>query len=125
MPSVELYYSPAGRVDDLAGEGNNCFMNTKTPMEDRVDRHLGDCAPLREVPTVKVPEYGEELYPDFVIAEPDVDGKPRMFVQIMPAGQDLEKALAKSAWQAWPARTRVGLCSRICPKSNSTRRPSR
>src|SRR6266545_7867596 len=30
MPSVELYYSPAGRVDDLAGEGNNCFMNPKS-----------------------------------------------------------------------------------------------
>src|SRR6266542_1273747 len=28
--SVELYYSPAGRVDDLAGEGNNCFMNPKS-----------------------------------------------------------------------------------------------
>src|SRR6266540_963923 len=77
--------------------------DAKTPREDRVDRHLGDFAPLREVPTVKVPEYGEELYPDFVIAEPGVDGKRRMFVQIVPAGQDLEKALAKSAWQASPA----------------------
>ena len=77
--------------------------DAKTPREDRVDRHLGDFAPLREVPTVKVPEYGEELHPDFVIAEPGVDGKLRMFVQIVPAGQDLEKALAKSAWQASPA----------------------
>lgn len=54
-------------------------------------------------PVVKVPEYGEELYPDFVIAEPGGDGKPRMFVQLVPAGQDIEKALAKSAWQASPA----------------------
>lgn len=54
-------------------------------------------------PVVKVLEYGEELEPDFVIAEPGVDGKPRMFVQLVPAGQDLEKALAKSVWQASPA----------------------
>jgi hypothetical protein len=55
-------------------------------------------------PVVKVLEYGEELEPDFVIAEPGLDGQPRMFVQFVPAGQDLEKALAKSAWQASPAR---------------------
>jgi hypothetical protein len=54
-------------------------------------------------PVVKVPEYGEELRPDFVIAEPGDGGKIRMLVQIVPANQDLEKAPAKAAWQASPA----------------------
>jgi hypothetical protein len=54
-------------------------------------------------PTVRVAEYGEELQPDFVVAEPGERGKVRMLVQVVPAGQDLEKAPVKAAWQASPA----------------------
>ncbi len=53
--------------------------------------------------TVTVPEYGETLRPDFVVAEPGDGGKIRLLVQIVPPGQDLEKAPARAAWQASPA----------------------
>ncbi|NNJ12769.1 restriction endonuclease [Chloroflexales bacterium ZM16-3] len=57
---------------------------------------------------VTVPEHGETLTPDIVMAEPapTPDSRlltPRILVQIVPPGQDLEKAPARAAWQASPA----------------------
>ncbi|MBX0330835.1 hypothetical protein K2Z83_24560 [Oscillochloris sp. ZM17-4] len=57
---------------------------------------------------VAIPEHGETLTPDIVIAEPapTLDSRlltPRILVQIVPPGQDLEKAPARAVWQASPA----------------------
>ncbi|MEN9935518.1 MAG: hypothetical protein RLZZ387_2097 [Chloroflexota bacterium] len=65
----------------------------------RDERRLADGAGT----VVSVPEYGIELRPDFAIGEPGDGGKVRMLVQIVPPGQDLEKAAVKAAWQASPA----------------------
>ena len=54
-------------------------------------------------PSVLVAEHGEELRPDFVIAEPGEDGKARVLVVVVPPGQGLEKPMARAAWQASPA----------------------
>jgi hypothetical protein len=72
-------------------------------MPAEVVRDVRRVADDRQQIVVKVPEYGEELRPDFVIAEPGDGGKIRMLVQIVPANQELEKTLAKAAWQASPA----------------------
>lgn len=55
---------------------------------------------------VTVAEHGETLRPDWVIVNPQDTpnaGKPRLLVQIVPAEQDLEKALAGQRWKASPA----------------------
>lgn len=53
-----------------------------------------------------VAEYGERLEPDLVIAAPataPTARQPRMLVQIVPPGQNLEKPLPRATWQASPA----------------------
>ena len=61
---------------------------------------------------VSVPEYGETLRPDLAIVtppgRPDA-GTPRLLVQILPAGQDLEKPLPGRRWSASPATRMVDL----------------
>ena len=106
-----------------------------------IRRVLGmpDAVMIEQHLTVVVPEHGETLRPDLVIAyaepqddltqsrkaaesqredkiepsaslplrafalEPSVLKPPRILVQIVPPGQDLEKAPAKARWQASPA----------------------
>ncbi|MFL9458486.1 MULTISPECIES: Eco57I restriction-modification methylase domain-containing protein [Nostocales] len=54
----------------------------------------------------KVEEHQEVLRPDWVVVNPKGTpdaGKPRMLVQLYPAGQDLEKPLSGSRWKASPA----------------------
>ena len=93
----------------------------------------GDTSPIWQRLTVAVPEHGELLRPDMVIAstdapvltqsrkaaEPQSEEKiefsaslplgdfaletPRVLVLIVPPGQDLEKAPARAVWQASPA----------------------
>lgn len=52
-----------------------------------------------------VPEHGETIRPDLVIknpaGRPDA-GKPRLFVQVYPASQHLEKPVAGKTWKASP-----------------------
>jgi hypothetical protein len=55
---------------------------------------------------VTVEQHGEILRPDWVIVNPQGTpnaGTPRLLVQIVPAQQDLEKALAGQRWKASPA----------------------
>ncbi len=55
---------------------------------------------------VTIAEYQETLRPDWVVANPHdaaEAGKPRLLVQVVPAGQDLEKGLKGSRWAASPA----------------------
>lgn len=55
---------------------------------------------------VTIAEHQETLRPDWVVVNPrdaaEV-GKPRLLVQVVPAGQDLEKGLKGSRWAASPA----------------------
>jgi hypothetical protein len=55
---------------------------------------------------VTVEQHGEILRPDWVIVNPQGTtpnaGTPRLLVQIVPAQQDLEKALAGQRWKASP-----------------------
>jgi hypothetical protein len=50
---------------------------------------------------VRIAEHGETLRPDLAVVE--TGGKPRLLVQVVPAGQDLEKPLAGQRWVASPA----------------------
>lgn len=51
-----------------------------------------------------VAEQGETLRPDLVIASPeDPAQKPRLLVQVVAAGQNLERVLADKHWKASPA----------------------
>jgi len=77
-----------------------------------IRRVLGmpDAVMIAQHLTVVVPEHGETLRPDLVIGEPSAAAdpepgtrNPRILVQIVPPGQDLEKAPAKARWQASPA----------------------
>ena len=55
---------------------------------------------------VTVAEHQETLRPDWVVVNPRdaaEAGKPRLLVQMVPAGQDLEKGLKGSRWAASPA----------------------
>lgn len=55
---------------------------------------------------VKIAEHQETLRPDWVVVNPRdaaEAGKPRLLVQVVPAGQDLEKGLKGSRWAASPA----------------------
>lgn len=55
---------------------------------------------------ITIAEQGEILRPDWVIVNPQGTanaGTPRLLVQIVPAQQDLEKALAGQRWKASPA----------------------
>lgn len=55
---------------------------------------------------VTIAEHQETLRPDWVVVNPRdaaEAGKPRLLVQVMPAGQDLEKGLKGSRWAASPA----------------------
>lgn len=55
---------------------------------------------------VRVPEQGETLSPDLVLVNPKGDsnpGKPRLLIQLLPAGQGLEKPLSGQRWKASPA----------------------
>ncbi|MEG5059159.1 restriction endonuclease [Microcoleus sp. A2-C5] len=55
---------------------------------------------------VTVEQHGEILRPDWVIVNPQGTpnaGTPRLLVQIVPAEQNLEKALAGQRWKASPA----------------------
>ena len=52
-----------------------------------------------------VPEHGETLRPDLVIKNPagrSDAGKARLFVQVYPANQNLEKPVAGKTWKASP-----------------------
>jgi hypothetical protein len=49
-----------------------------------------------------IAEQGETLRPDWVVVEPD-GTKPRLLVQILPPGQNLDKPLANHRWKASPA----------------------
>jgi len=56
--------------------------------------------------SVAVAEQNETLRPDWVVVNPagTADaGKPRLLVQLVPSGQDLEKPLKGSRWAASPA----------------------
>ncbi|MBW4421803.1 MAG: restriction endonuclease [Myxacorys californica WJT36-NPBG1] len=56
--------------------------------------------------SVVVAEQNETLRPDWVVVNPSGTseaGKPRLLVQLVPAGQDLEKPLKGSRWAASPA----------------------
>ncbi len=48
------------------------------------------------------PEHNEMLRPDYALVEPD-DRAPRMLIQVYPARQGLERAVANSRWKASPA----------------------
>lgn len=53
-----------------------------------------------------IAEHGETLRPDFVLAEPRREGaelKPRLLIQYLPAGQELEKIPSDKRWKASPA----------------------
>ena len=55
---------------------------------------------------VTIAEYQETLRPDWVVVNPRdaaEAGQPRLLVQVVPAGQDLEKGLKGSRWAASPA----------------------
>ena len=55
---------------------------------------------------VRIAEHQETLRPDWVVVNPHdaaETGKPRLLVQVVPAGQDLEKGLKGSRWAASPA----------------------
>lgn len=55
---------------------------------------------------ITIAEQSEILRPDWVIVNPQGTanaGKPRLLVQIVPAEQDLEKALTGQRWKASPA----------------------
>lgn len=55
---------------------------------------------------VTIAEHQETLRPDWVVVNPRdaaEAGKPRLLVQVVPAGQDLEKGLKGSRWAASPA----------------------
>ncbi len=56
--------------------------------------------------TVQVPEHGETLRPDIVIANPGADHTPRLLMQIYPPSQDLDKPVAGSRWKD-PIPTRM------------------
>ncbi len=56
--------------------------------------------------SVAVAEQNETLRPDWVVVNPagtSEAGKPRLLVQLVPSGQDLEKPLKGSRWAASPA----------------------
>lgn len=53
--------------------------------------------------SVRVAEHGEVLVPDFAVVEPDDPGTARLLVQVVPAGQSLDKRLREARWSASPA----------------------
>ena len=61
---------------------------------------------------VSVPEYGETLRPDLAIlappGRPDA-GAPCLLIQVLPPGQEIEKALPGRHWNASPATRMVDL----------------
>jgi hypothetical protein len=54
----------------------------------------------------RIAEHGETLRPDFAVVNPEGTAdarKPRLLVQIVPAGQDLDRPLKEHRWKASPA----------------------
>ena len=56
-----------------------------------------------------VPEHHETLQPDFVLADPADTARPRLLVQVYPAGQHLDKPVAGHTWKASPATRMMDL----------------
>ncbi|MGH8277926.1 MAG: Eco57I restriction-modification methylase domain-containing protein, partial [Steroidobacteraceae bacterium] len=60
-----------------------------------------------------VPEYNMVIRPDFVLAEPPVDGQrrlERLLIQVYPRHQDLECAVRGSTWATAPSTRMTQLC---------------
>jgi hypothetical protein len=76
------------------------------------DELIAEGQALSSQVAVAVPEYGETLRPDLAIlappGRPDA-GTPCLLVQILPPGQDIEKALPGRHWNASPATRMVDL----------------
>lgn len=60
---------------------------------------------------VNIPEQGETLRPDYALKHPEEE-KPRLLIQLYPASQKLEKAVAGRRWAVSPAERMMQLLRR-------------
>lgn len=70
-------------------------------------------AAIPQAITLEVPEYQTAVLPDFVLAEPPVEGRPRearFLIQVYPRDQKLDDAVSGSNWATAPSTRMTQLC---------------
>ena len=65
------------------------------------DEVLAEGQAVPESIKATLPEYGEVLRPSIIVK--DLNNKPHLLIQVVPANQDLEKTIPKLPWKASPA----------------------